>query len=79
MARLVGALGGRAAEEIIFGDAEVTTGASGDLQQVCLQTVPVQLLQLLNWHTCCARRSLLALPMTELYLMGLLLEGSGCT
>lgn len=33
-ARIVGALGGRAAEEIIFGDAEVTTGASGDLQQV---------------------------------------------
>ncbi|PSC67652.1 ATP-dependent zinc metalloprotease FTSH chloroplastic [Micractinium conductrix] len=33
-ARIVGALGGRAAEECIFGDAEVTTGASGDLQQV---------------------------------------------
>ncbi len=33
-ARIVGALGGRAAEEIIFGDAEITTGASGDLQQV---------------------------------------------
>jgi cell division protease FtsH len=28
------ALGGRAAEEVIFGDAEVTTGAGGDLQQV---------------------------------------------
>jgi cell division protease FtsH len=27
-------LGGRAAEEEIFGDAEVTTGASGDLQTV---------------------------------------------
>jgi cell division protease FtsH len=27
-------LGGRAAEEEIFGDSEVTTGAGGDLQQV---------------------------------------------
>jgi cell division protease FtsH len=33
-ARIAGALGGRAAEEIIFGSAEVTTGAGGDLQQV---------------------------------------------
>lgn len=33
-ARIVSALGGRAAEEVIFGDPEVTTGASGDLQQV---------------------------------------------
>jgi cell division protease FtsH len=34
LARITGALGGRAAEEIVFGDAEVTTGAGGDLQQV---------------------------------------------
>jgi cell division protease FtsH len=34
LARISGALGGRAAEQIIFGDAEVTTGAGGDLQQV---------------------------------------------
>jgi cell division protease FtsH len=34
MARITGALGGRAAEEVIFGDSEVTTGAGGDLQQV---------------------------------------------
>ena len=33
-ARIMGALGGRAAEEIVFGDTEVTTGASNDLQQV---------------------------------------------
>ena len=33
-ARIVGALGGRAAEEVVFGDAEVTSGASSDLQQV---------------------------------------------
>ena len=34
LSRIIGALGGRAAEEIVFGDAEVTTGASNDLQQV---------------------------------------------
>ncbi|NMF83407.1 ATP-dependent zinc metalloprotease FtsH2 [Nodosilinea sp. P-1105] len=34
MARITGALGGRAAEDVIFGDAEVTTGAGNDLQQV---------------------------------------------
>lgn len=34
LARISGALGGRAAEEIVFGDAEVTTGAGNDLQQV---------------------------------------------
>jgi cell division protease FtsH len=34
LARIKGALGGRAAEDIIFGDAEVTTGAGNDLQQV---------------------------------------------
>ncbi|WP_427158154.1 ATP-dependent zinc metalloprotease FtsH2 [Aliinostoc sp. HNIBRCY26] len=33
-ARITGALGGRAAEDVIFGAAEVTTGAGGDLQQV---------------------------------------------
>ena len=34
LARIIGTLGGRAAELVIFGDAEVTTGASSDLQQV---------------------------------------------
>ena len=33
-ARLVVALGGRAAEIVVFGDGEVTQGASGDLQMV---------------------------------------------
>ncbi len=34
LARITAALGGRAAEEAVFGSAEVTTGAGGDLQQV---------------------------------------------
>jgi cell division protease FtsH len=33
-ARITGALGGRSAEDVIFGAAEVTTGAGNDLQQV---------------------------------------------
>jgi cell division protease FtsH len=33
-ARIMGALGGRAAEAVIFGHDEVTTGAGNDLQQV---------------------------------------------
>ena len=33
-ARIMGALGGRAAEDIIFGRAEVTTGAGSDVQMV---------------------------------------------
>merc|ERR1719229_1313610 len=33
-ARISGALGGRAAERIVFGSSQVTTGAGGDLQQV---------------------------------------------
>ena len=34
MARLIVALGGRAAEQVVFGREEVTQGASGDLQMV---------------------------------------------
>lgn len=33
-ARIVGGLGGRAVEEIVFGEPEITTGAAGDLQQI---------------------------------------------
>ena len=33
-ARIMGALGGRAAEDVVFGHQEVTTGAGGDIQQV---------------------------------------------
>jgi cell division protease FtsH len=33
-ARIMGALGGRAAEDVVFGHGEVTTGAGGDIQQV---------------------------------------------
>merc|ERR1712113_877969 len=34
LARIIGTLGGRAAEQVIFGNPEITTGASSDLEQV---------------------------------------------
>lgn len=34
LARIASILGGRAAEKVIFGDAEVTTGASNDLEKI---------------------------------------------
>jgi cell division protease FtsH len=34
LARIVSTLGGRVTEQIVFGDPEVTTGASNDLQQI---------------------------------------------
>jgi len=33
-ASIMGALGGRAAEDVVFGEGEITTGAGGDFQQV---------------------------------------------
>jgi cell division protease FtsH len=33
-ARIAGAMGGRAAEQVVFGSSQITTGAGGDLQQV---------------------------------------------
>ena len=34
LARITGILGGRAAEEVIFGDSEITTGAANDIEKV---------------------------------------------
>lgn len=34
LARIISSLGGRVTEQVVFGDPEVTTGASNDLQQV---------------------------------------------
>jgi cell division protease FtsH len=34
LARIITTLGGRVTEQVVFGDPEVTTGASNDLQQV---------------------------------------------
>nr|UZC30069.1 putative plastid division protein [Entomoneis sp.] len=34
IARIIGTLGGRVTEQIVFGEPEITTGASNDLQQV---------------------------------------------
>lgn len=62
-ARIVGGLGGRAAEEIIFGEPEVTTGAAGDLQQITGLARQVLYSNILPWifyyvnlYTCCSLR-----------------------
>ena len=51
------ALGGRVAEELIYGPDNVTTGASGDFQQVGSLLLPAPLLLLLlllGGHVLCA-------------------------
>ena len=51
-ARIVGALGGRATEQVVFGDAEVTTGASSDLQQVCASVPSLVVSHVVCLHGC---------------------------
>ena len=59
------ALGGRIAEELIFGDESITTGASSDFQQVWawLSLDHLRLLgPLLGWTPCCLLLLLGTLP-----------------
>ena len=44
LARIITTLGGRAAEQVVFGDPEITTGASSGLQQVTnLQSIHLKI------------------------------------
>jgi cell division protease FtsH len=55
LARIAGLLGGRVAEEVVFGDAEITTGAGNDIERV----------------TSLARQMVTRLGMSELGLVAL--------
>ena len=55
-ARIMGALGGRAAEDVVFGKGEITTGAGGDFQQVASMAPNGNKIWMSNLRPYCSRR-----------------------
>jgi hypothetical protein len=64
-ARIVGALGGRATEQVVFGDAEVTTGASSDLQQVCASVLSLVVFCVVCWQGCLKSACVRCITITD--------------